>query len=91
METRILSVSFSALTRLPRGGPGPDQEVAPARPLNRQSPKIWGEWATREGSPTPNFNAALGEAAWMTGMERNRHPILMSGYALAGTESARNP
>jgi alpha-N-arabinofuranosidase len=49
---------------------------------DRQGPKIFvGEWATREGSPTPNFNAALGDAAWMTGMERNSDLILMSCYA----------
>jgi alpha-N-arabinofuranosidase len=50
--------------------------------FNRQGPKIFvGEWATREGSPTPNFNAALGDAAWMTGMERNSDLIIMSCYA----------
>ena len=49
---------------------------------DRQGPKIFvGEWATREGSPTPNFNAALGDAAWMTGMERNSDIIVMSCYA----------
>jgi alpha-N-arabinofuranosidase len=49
---------------------------------DRQGPKIFvGEWATREGSPTPNFNAALGDAAWMTGMERNSDIIIMSCYA----------
>ncbi|MGA7856666.1 MAG: carbohydrate binding domain-containing protein, partial [Terracidiphilus sp.] len=36
---------------------------------DRNGPKIFvGEWATREGMPTPNFGAALGDAAWMTGM-----------------------
>ena len=50
--------------------------------FDRQGPKIFvGEWATREGSPTPNFNAALGDAAWMTGMERNSDLIIMSCYA----------
>jgi alpha-L-arabinofuranosidase len=30
---------------------------------DRNGPKIFvGEWATREGSPTPNFGAALGDA-----------------------------
>lgn len=49
---------------------------------DRNGPKIFiGEWATREGSPTPNFGAALGDAAWMTGMERNSDLIVMSGYA----------
>jgi alpha-N-arabinofuranosidase len=49
---------------------------------DRHGPKIFvGEWATREGSPTPNFNAALGDAAWMTSMERNSDIIIMSCYA----------
>ena len=49
---------------------------------DRSGPKIFvGEWATREGSPTPNFGAALGDAAWMTGMERNSDIIVMSCYA----------
>jgi len=49
---------------------------------DRNGPKIFvGEWATREGSPTPNFGAALGDAAWMTGMERNSDLIVMSCYA----------
>jgi alpha-N-arabinofuranosidase len=49
---------------------------------DRNGPKIFvGEWATREGSPTPNMNAALGDAAWMTGMERNSDVVLLSCYA----------
>jgi alpha-L-arabinofuranosidase len=49
---------------------------------DRSGPKIFvGEWATREGYPTPNFGAALGDAAWMTGMERNSDVIVMSAYA----------
>ena len=40
-----------------------------------------GEWATREGSPTPNFQGALGDAAWMTSMERNSDLIVMHCYA----------
>lgn len=49
---------------------------------NRNGPKIFvGEWATREGVPTPNLGAALGDAAWMTGMERNSDLIVMSCYA----------
>jgi alpha-N-arabinofuranosidase len=49
---------------------------------DRKGPKIFvGEWATREGSPTPNLQAALGDAAWMTGMERNSDIIIMSSYA----------
>ena len=49
---------------------------------DRNGPKIFvGEWATREGDPTTNFNAALGDAAWMTGMERNSDLVIMSSYA----------
>ncbi|HLY40775.1 MAG TPA: alpha-L-arabinofuranosidase C-terminal domain-containing protein [Terracidiphilus sp.] len=49
---------------------------------DREGPKIFvGEWATREGSPTPNMGAALGDAAWMTGMERNSDLIVMASYA----------
>src|SRR5665213_319040 len=49
---------------------------------DRNGPKIFvGEWATREGEPTPNLQAALGDAAWMTGMERNSDLIIMSSYA----------
>lgn len=50
--------------------------------IDRNGPKIFvGEWATREGTPTPNMNAALGDAAWMTGLERNSDLIIMSCYA----------
>jgi alpha-N-arabinofuranosidase len=42
-------------------------------------PKVFvGEWATRVGDPTPNMSAALGDSAWMTGMERNSDLIIMS-------------
>ena len=50
--------------------------------LPRTGPKIFiGEWATRSGSPTPNFGDALGDAAWMTAMERNADLIRMASYA----------
>jgi alpha-N-arabinofuranosidase len=49
---------------------------------DRSGPKIFvGEWATREGEPTPNLGAALGDAAWMTGMERNSDIVIMNSYA----------
>jgi alpha-N-arabinofuranosidase len=49
---------------------------------DRNGPKIFvGEWATREGLPTPDFGAALGDAAWMTGLERNSDIIVMASYA----------
>ncbi len=50
--------------------------------VDRNGPKIFvGEWATREGSPTPNLAGALGDAAWMTGMERNSDLVVMASYA----------
>ncbi len=49
---------------------------------DRNGPKIFvGEWATREGLPTPDMGAALGDAAWMTGLERNSDLIVMAAYA----------
>ncbi len=49
---------------------------------DRNGPKIFvGEWATREGDPTPNLQAALGDAAWLTGLERNSDLIVMESYA----------
>lgn len=49
---------------------------------SRTGPKIFvGEWATRSGTPTPNFGDALGDAAWMTSMERNSDLIVMASYA----------
>jgi alpha-N-arabinofuranosidase len=58
------------------------QDVNHYDKTDRTGPKIFvGEWATREGSPTPNFGAALGDAAWMTGMERNSDIVIMASYA----------
>jgi alpha-L-arabinofuranosidase len=49
---------------------------------DRNGPKIMvGEWASNEGKPTPNLNSALGDAAWMTGMERNADIVVMQCYA----------
>ena len=49
---------------------------------DRSGPKILvGEWATREGTPTTNLGAALGDAAWMTGLERNSDIVVMASYA----------
>jgi alpha-N-arabinofuranosidase len=49
---------------------------------DRNGPKIFvGEWATREGDPTPNLEAALADAAWLTGLERNSDLIVMESYA----------
>lgn len=49
---------------------------------DRNGPKIFvGEWATREGTPTANFGAALGDAAFLTGLERNSDVVVMAAYA----------
>ncbi len=49
---------------------------------DRNGPKIFvGEWATREGDPTPDLEAALADAAWLTGLERNSDLIVMASYA----------
>lgn len=49
---------------------------------SRTGPKIMvGEWATREGSPTPDMNAALGDAVWLSGLERNSDLVTQEAYA----------
>jgi alpha-L-arabinofuranosidase len=58
------------------------QDVHRYDSYDRSGPKILvGEWATREGSPTTNLGAALGDAAWMTGLERNSDIVVMASYA----------
>lgn len=50
--------------------------------VSRQGPKIFvGEWATLQGTPTPDFGAALSDGAWMTGLERNSDLVIMASYA----------
>ncbi len=56
---------------------------------NRNGPKIFvGEYASLKGgfgphgpNPTPDLDEALGDAAWMTGLERNSDIVLMASYA----------
>jgi alpha-L-arabinofuranosidase len=50
---------------------------------SRTGPKVFvGEYAVTSGSGTlGNLQAALGEAAFMTGMERNSDIVLMASYA----------
>jgi alpha-L-arabinofuranosidase/enterochelin esterase-like enzyme len=50
-------------------------------PRTNKTKIFCGEWATRVGSPTPNMAGALGDAAWMTGMERNSDIVVMHCYA----------
>jgi alpha-N-arabinofuranosidase len=50
--------------------------------FDRSGPKIFvGEYASIEGRPTPDLNAALGDAAWLTGLERNSDVVIMAAYA----------
>jgi alpha-L-arabinofuranosidase len=45
-------------------------------------PKVFvGEWASISGQPTPDLSAALGDAAWLTGLERNADVVIMEAYA----------
>jgi alpha-N-arabinofuranosidase len=60
---------------------------------DRKGPKIFvGEWASfdkvapwepaaRQGGPTSSFLSALGDAAWLTGLERNSDVVIMEAYA----------
>lgn len=71
------------------------EREAPTRfeKYDRDGPKIFvGEWAAYEDivpwskkseslAPTPAFKAALGDAAWMTALERNSDLIVMQCYA----------
>jgi alpha-L-arabinofuranosidase len=49
---------------------------------DRNGTKVFvGEWASTEGSPTPTMQAALGDAAWLTGLERDSDLVLLQCYA----------
>jgi alpha-L-arabinofuranosidase len=49
---------------------------------SRTGPKILvGEYAAQEGRPTPDLKAALGDAAWLTGLERNADLVILESYA----------
>ena len=48
----------------------------------KTSPKIYvGEYAVTRGCGKGNLRAAVGEAAFMTGMERNSDIVVMTSYA----------
>ena len=44
-------------------------------------PVFCGEWASQEGRPTPDLNAALGDAVWLMGLERNADRVPIECYA----------
>ncbi len=59
---------------------------------SRTGPKVFvGEWASfdtvapwqmpHDAMPTPALRSALGDAAWLTGMERNSDVVIMESYA----------
>ena len=49
---------------------------------DRSGPKIFvGEWATQEGRPTPNLHAALADAVWLMGLERDSDHVPLESYA----------
>ncbi|BDI28527.1 hypothetical protein CCAX7_005780 [Capsulimonas corticalis] len=49
---------------------------------DRTAPKVFvGEYASQEGVPTPNLKAALGDAAFMAGFERNADVVQIASYA----------
>ncbi len=56
---------------------------------DRHGPKVFvGEYASMKGgfgahpdNPTPDLDDALGDAAWMTGMERNSDVVVLASYA----------
>ncbi len=49
---------------------------------DRSGPKVYvGEYAVTEGCGNGDLRAALGEAAFMTGMERNADVVVMASYA----------
>jgi alpha-L-arabinofuranosidase len=65
-----------------RSAQGMEADVHHYDTYSRTGPKIFvGEWATIEGSPTPTLNAALGDAAWLTGLERNSDVVTIASYA----------
>jgi alpha-L-arabinofuranosidase len=49
---------------------------------DRKGPKIFiGEYAVTSSTGKGNLRGAIGEAAWMTGMERNSDIVIMGAYA----------
>ncbi len=65
--------------------PSPAQMLNNAALYNtysRSAPKVFvGEYASQEGRPTPDLKAALGDAAFLTGLERNSDVVILSSYA----------
>ena len=69
-----------------------DKATQPAAPLKfaaapgtadsrTGSGRFVGEWATQEGRPTPTLRAALADAAFVIGLEKNADAVPMECYA----------
>jgi alpha-N-arabinofuranosidase len=89
-QLQLIATDRAAKTRTPdlyddhyyRNAEGFFKDLSHYDTADRKGPKVFvGEWATREGAPTPNFMGALGDAAWMTSLERNSDLIVMHCYA----------
>jgi alpha-L-arabinofuranosidase len=67
------------------GYPNPQEMLQRVNQYDRypagEAPVLFGEWATQDGKPTPTMRAALADAAWMTGLERNSDKVLLNCYA----------
>lgn len=63
----------------------PDKFIAMANQYDsydRKGPRIYvGEYAVTKPNPTGTLRGAVGEAAYMTGMERNSDVVVMASYA----------
>jgi alpha-L-arabinofuranosidase len=79
-----------------------DHFYNPPRNLERQSTRydsrdrggakiFMGEWASQEGNPTPDMNSALGDAAFLGGLERNSDLVVMECYAPLLVNVGQNP
>ncbi|NEA69765.1 LamG-like jellyroll fold domain-containing protein [Streptomyces sp. SID13588] len=49
---------------------------------SRSGPKVFeGEWASQVGRPTPTLAGAIGDASWLTNLQRNSDVVAMEAYA----------
>ncbi len=67
------------------GYPSPDAMLRMVGKYDRygadKPPVFFGEWATQDGKPTPTMRAALCDAAWLTGLQRDCDTVRMNCYA----------
>jgi alpha-L-arabinofuranosidase len=59
-----------------------DQNAGLYSGTSRSGPKVLvGEWASEEGTPTPDLNSAVGDASWLTGLIQNSDVVMGESYA----------